>query len=570
MEDKPTPPPPPSSLANEIDGGPNPPIPPTDLPPTNSASVPKISFADAVNKGAHKVTNKAAWNSLRSKTESREALGQEKADPVWFSLHNHPFSVAIPYNTKTHSVTDVVEAAIKSFPNAKSIDFLTTRGAVFLSFGSSEEKATSLGTPLDCLPSPLPILPTMYSAGSRLKIRAEYTPLQSDDGAKIAEDVFGPFGKVMLVNHHYMHGSSIRSRSFDFVLEIPHSSPQDLLIPRVALVDTMNVLFSWSGSKFCYRCGEGSHTKPQCPKPLDFNLATTAALGEPIMARALPDPDAPLREPIKKNAPFMTGSATPKQVSFTETEWQMAGRGKNKRSRNASSGGGNTSASDSDSPKPPPRKQAPQHQGSTRTPRPKSSAAQQTKSDLNVAAAISSSSFTKVDPSVAPAETAEAASTQEPAQAVAAVQSATLGDTPDQHTEQQQQETEQQPEHQLDQQHQPHPEPHSKPQTPAKDVAMAPDNTSKEAEEGDKHESDGKGQEEKMDEDEDNYDDIPEDNDTDMTTKLGDKQAKSQVRRDKQEAKRLHLDDRMSNIFQSTPTPKASRATTKKSNPRSG
>ncbi|KAG0052982.1 hypothetical protein BGZ90_006327, partial [Linnemannia elongata] len=561
-----------------VDGGSNPPISPTDLPPINSTPASKISFADAVNKGAHKVTNKAAWNSLRSKTESREALGQEKADPVWFSLHNHPFSVAIPYNTKTHSVTDVVEAAIKSFPNAKSIDFLTTRGAVFLSFGSSEEKATSLGTPLDCLPSPLPILPTMYSAGSRLKIRAEYTPLQSDDGAKIAEDVFGPFGKIILVNHHYMHGSSIRSRSFDFVLEIPHSSPQDLLIPRVALVDTMNVLFSWSGSKFCYRCGEGSHTKPQCPKPLDFNLATTAALGEPIMARALPDPDAPLREPIKKNGPLMTGSTTPKQVSFTETEWQMAGRGKNKRSRNASSGGGNTSASDSDSPKPPPRKQAPQHQGSTRAPHPKSSAAQQTKSpaaqqtksDLNVAVAISTSSFTKADPAVAPAETAEVASTQEPAQAVAAAQSATLGDTPDQQSELQQQETEQQPGHQLDQQHQTHPEPHSKPQTPAKDVALAPVNIPKEAEEGDEHESDGKGQEEKMDEDEDIDDDTPEDNDADMTTKSEDIQAKNQVRRDKQGAKRTLLQDRMSNIFQSTPSSKASRATTKKSNSRSG
>ncbi|KAG9069368.1 hypothetical protein KI688_010269 [Linnemannia hyalina] len=80
----------------------------------------------------------------------------------------------------------------------------------------------------------------MYSAGTRLKIRAEYTPLQSDDGAKTAQDVFGSYGKIILVNHHYMTGTSIQSLSFDFVLEIPHSSPNDLEIPRVALVDTMN------------------------------------------------------------------------------------------------------------------------------------------------------------------------------------------------------------------------------------------------------------------------------------------------------------------------------------------
>ena len=523
METAPTPPPSSSSLANEADGGTIPPISVIASHPEDSTPATKLSFADAVNKGIHnKTTNKAAWNSLRSMTESREAHGLEKADPVWFTRHNHPHSVAIPYNNKTHSVNDVVEAVIKSLPNARRIDYLTTRGVVLLCFDTSEEKTACLGTTLDCLPSSLPILPTMHSAGTRLKIRAEYTPLQSGDSAKLAQDVFGSFGKIILVNQHYMHGTSIQSLSFDFVLEIDHSAPKEMVIPRVAAVDSMNVLFTWSGSKFCFRCGEGSHTKIQCPKPLDFNLSSAAALEEPIMARAFPDPDAPLREPPKKNVTFKTGPAAPKQVPNADPAWTVAGQGKNnKRGRNASSGGGITSASDSDSPHHPPRKQALHHQGSNPPPRSTPTVAQQAKTDLNAVAVLSAPSTSKADPAVAPADTEQATSSQKPAKAVEATQTSSSGDTPGQQTDLPQQETKQPPKQPAQQ-----PAQQLISQAPAGETTTPGTNLV---------EDNG----EPMEEDDDNVEDSSKD--VDMSSKSDEARAKAKARREKNAAMKKQI-----------------------------
>ncbi|KAK3836039.1 MAG: hypothetical protein JOS17DRAFT_788121 [Linnemannia elongata] len=532
MENQPLPPPSSSSRENEADGGTISPIPATASQPNVSTPATKPSFADAVNKGINnKLTNKTAWNSIRSNTESRESNGKEKADPVWFTRHNHPYSIAIPFNVKTHCVADVVEAAVKSFPSAKRMDFLTCRGVVLLCFDTLEEKTAALGTTLECLPSPLPIIPTMFSLGTRIKIRAEYSPLQGGNGAKLAQDVFGSYGKIILVNQHYMHGSSIQSLSFDFVLEIAHPAPKNLLIPRVAIVNDINVLFTWSGSKFCFRCGDGSHTKIQCPKPLDFNLAGVAALEEPIMARAFPDPDAPLREPVKRNETPKTVPAAPKQTPNAGQEWSVAGQGRNKkRGRVASSGGGVTSASDSDSSKPPPRKQAPPNQESSRSSRPTPIAVQQTKTDLNATAVLPAIPITKADLAVAPATTEQATSPQKSADAVGASQLSSLGDAPEQRTVPQQQETIHQPEQQTGQQ--------PAPQSSALETIME---SSAPLEDED----------DTMNEDADNAEGSSKD--TDMSTKAGNAQTKAQARRDKQETARVLLKDRMEQIFDKKP-----------------
>ena len=93
----------------------------------------------------------------------------------------------------------------------------------------------------------------------------------------------------LMVKPHYKAGTKVQARSFDFMLEIPYDAPLGLMLPRIARVDHVNVLFSWSRSKkFCHTCGDGSHTKVQCRKPFDFNLASVAPLENPIMARAFP------------------------------------------------------------------------------------------------------------------------------------------------------------------------------------------------------------------------------------------------------------------------------------------
>ncbi|KAF8934177.1 hypothetical protein BGZ47_010468, partial [Haplosporangium gracile] len=319
---------------------------------------PKLSFA-AVTKA----TIRSAWSNLRAQTESRECLAQEQPERVWFTQHTNGHIAAIPYNPKTHLIDNVALTIANTFPHASCIS-VATPGVVLVCFDKPEELSAVVGSSMECQPSPLPILPTVYSCGSRIKIRAEETPVSTKDCKELANNVFGSFGKVILVKKHYVAGTTVRLSSFDFILEIPHSASKDLLIPRVAAVDSVNVLFSWSGSKFCYRCGEESHSKIQCPKPLDFNLALTPALEEPMMARAFPDPAAPLRETTKKAPPTKPKSAPNKNSASSESEWIEVGRGKNKkRGRGASKGDGVSSSSESDSPGPSPKKPAPTPKG---------------------------------------------------------------------------------------------------------------------------------------------------------------------------------------------------------------
>lgn len=464
--------PPPPSLTDGVDGDQIPPISKPDLEKKkNSGPAAKPSFADIT-----KSSIRSSWSSVRANTESRELHHKEQAQAVWFTNHIHDYIAAVPYYTKTHLINDVTSAIVTTFPNALRINFFTP-GVVLIAFHTAEELASAVGATVDCAPSPLPVLATVFSSGSRIKIRAEDSPIGSMDCKQLAQKVFGPYGKVLAVNEHYLAGTRVLSSSFDFTLEIPFGTPQDFMIPRVAAVDNVNILFSWSGSKFCYRCGDASHTKLQCPKPLDFSMCSTSPLEEPLMARVFPDPDAPLRELVKKPAPLKPVPGSNKKVPSTESDWTEVSRGKNKkRSRVAFSGGGVTSASDSDSPKPPPRKQAPQQKGSNLASRPTMIVAlNNNKKDVNSARSPSAPSTTKAVPALAPAKTDEATSSQESAKTVEATQLSSLGDAPKQQTDPQQQETEQQPEQQqLEQQSKQQSEQHLGPLAPAEDAASPP------------------------------------------------------------------------------------------------
>jgi hypothetical protein len=439
-------PPPPSSLTNGADGGPT----ATPLQPVSvvndSGTAAKPSFADMASKGLKnsKAEIRSAWSSVRANTEARDPSPSEQSQAVWFTNHSKGYIAAIPYHARTHLITDVVAAIVKTFPHSMRIN-LAVPGVILIAFRSQEELAAALEAKVDCTPSSLKVLPTVFSNGTRIKIRAENTPIGLVDYKEFAQKIFGSYGKILLVNQHFVAGTTVSLSSFDFILEIPFGTSQDLMIPRVAAIDNVNTVFSWSSSKFCYRCGEGSHSKLECPKPLDFYLASAAPVEEPIMARAFPDPEAPLRALPKKATPPNPGPVPSKQVSPLVSEWTEVKRGKDKkRGRDAFSGGEVTSASDSDTPKPPPRKQAPHRQGSNSASSSKSNGASQAKKDINSAAPSSAISTAKAESARAPAESEKAASVQKPAKSDEATQISSAGDTPKQQTEPQQQEIEQQ------------------------------------------------------------------------------------------------------------------------------
>ncbi|KAF8943678.1 mRNA-capping enzyme subunit beta [Haplosporangium gracile] len=174
-----------------------------------------------------KATIRSARSNPRAQTKSRGWLSQEQPERVWFTQHTNGHITAMPYNPKTHLSDNVAFAIANALPTTVRIS-VATPGVVLVSLRNSKDLSAAVGSNIDSAISPS-----------------------------------GPSNSLLLD---------------------PHSTSKDLMIPRVAAVDSVNIPFSWSGSKVCNRCGEDSHTKLQCPKPVNFNLALVPALEEPMTA----------------------------------------------------------------------------------------------------------------------------------------------------------------------------------------------------------------------------------------------------------------------------------------------
>ncbi|KAI8595881.1 hypothetical protein EDD21DRAFT_420209 [Dissophora ornata] len=232
-------------------------------------------------------------------------MEQHNGSEALFSHHPDDFVIGIPYDDKTTHPFAIDEAMESRFQSPSALAIYYTTKCNYVSFPSAEARAQALTQPLVIDDYSLPVFPVIRSV----------------------------------------------------------EAPSDFLLPRVAAIKGCNVLFSWSGSNFCYRCGKGDHLKAQCPKPRDYLLHEQAALKEPIWGHAFPDPDAPLRLPRTKVDP------TPLARVPASLDKQGPGHdaGKNGKKRNRNQGRPSLSisdavtASDSDSGEKPLAKRGPGH-----------------------------------------------------------------------------------------------------------------------------------------------------------------------------------------------------------------
>lgn len=221
---------------------------------------------------------------------------------VLFTHVPDEFVVGIPYDKTTTPVNDVAEAIHAAFPFPKAIGLdMHTRGVAYLIFDKDEDRMAALDQKtIAFTPSPLPILPTVLSKGRKITIRTDYIPIHRiAERRERLQELFAPFGNIIHIASQRHTVSKLNNQATIFTLEVNKESPEDLLIPRVAPIKGCNVLFSWSGSQFCFRCGSPDHLKVQCPLPLNYDLAKEDTVNTPILARAFPDPKAPLRKVYK-------------------------------------------------------------------------------------------------------------------------------------------------------------------------------------------------------------------------------------------------------------------------------
>ncbi|KAG0009406.1 hypothetical protein BGZ82_004044, partial [Podila clonocystis] len=214
------------------------------------------------------------------------------------------FVVGIPYDKTSAPVNEVAEAIHAVFPSPKAVGLdMHTRGVAFLIFQNEHDRQEALAQKTIAFsPSPLSIFPTLLSKGRKVTIRTDYIPIHIiEERRECLQALFGPYGKIIHITSHHHAISRLNNQATTFILEVQKDAPEDLMIPRVAAIKGCNVLFSWTGAQFCFRCGLSDHIKIQCPLPMSFDFSKEEALEAPIMARAFPDPHAPLRKVPKKS-----------------------------------------------------------------------------------------------------------------------------------------------------------------------------------------------------------------------------------------------------------------------------
>ncbi|KAF8924657.1 hypothetical protein BGZ58_001578 [Dissophora ornata] len=273
-------------------------------------------------------------------------MEQHNGSEALFSYHPDDFVIGIPYDDKTTHPFAIDEAMESRFQSPSALAIYYTTKCNYVSFPSAEARAQALTQPLVIDDYSLPVFPVIRSVRHDL-----------------LHKLFKDCGKIIHFTTRCNNKSKLNRAYSRFVLELLPEAPSDFLLPRVAAIKGCNVLFSWSGSNFCYRCGKGDHLKAQCPKPRDYLLHEQAALKEPIWGHAFPDPDAPLRLPRTKVDP------TPLARVPASLDKQGPGHdaGKNGKKRNRNQGRPSLSisdavtASDSDSGEKPLAKRGPGH-----------------------------------------------------------------------------------------------------------------------------------------------------------------------------------------------------------------
>jgi hypothetical protein len=313
--------------------------PPRTTVPSTVKPLP-VSYANATKTGlaVTKKQTRASWGSTRANKEERVWQQEEDTLDVCFARPMLGHVLAVPYDKKTCLVDQVVKAILTTFPDVTLVDHYLP-GVVYVQFETEKERDQALEMVIPFSPLPLPTKPIVFSTGNRVKIRVEHMVAAGpDDRTKLIEETFGAYGKVVHTTYHYWKGSRrALMPSFEFVLEVPETASKDLEIPRVASLLGTNHLFTWGGSPFCYRCGQGNHTKQNCPKPADFNLTLSPPVALPLMARAFPDtaihipsslPSSPATRPppAKPSRAEHTATSTTTPAPTQEQNWNTVRR----------------------------------------------------------------------------------------------------------------------------------------------------------------------------------------------------------------------------------------------------
>lgn len=333
-------------------------------------SVPPVLYSGAVKQQlpANRAERAAAiHNRLSGMAQFRDLHEHRDGAPVLFSHHPDDYMIAIPFDSKITDISEVALAVEAAYPAPTALAVYYTNKCAYVSFPTDEALKMALDQPMPFQHGSLPVFLRIRSIGHRISIHSDYIPIGDiEERQHYLRELFKDYGKIILFSSLYNTQSKLNRAATRFVLELHPDAPEDIEIPRVAPVKGCNVLFAWSGSPFCYRCGRDGHRREECNKASDYALWEQPAFQEPIMARVFPDPSTPLRQPpMKKNknketAPVAKASIQIDAQGGGGTTAAKSGK-RNRQERTSSASSNTVTASDSDSGDKPMQKRGPGH-----------------------------------------------------------------------------------------------------------------------------------------------------------------------------------------------------------------
>ena len=278
-----------------------------------------------------KNTTKEIWKNIRS---ARSTIASTPCPPV-FIRTNRKLIAAVVFGFSGVRADLVHNAILDMETGGNYLDFEDDRALIH--FSTIEKYNEFLGRKVEVNDFVFQPQQTLYTTGKPLLIRAHHVANGSNtERQQYLQSIFDKAGVIRHIDFQVVQSgsSTMATPIVDFVLDITHPQPDQIWIPRLANIEGINCLFTWSNmGEICYQCGADDHVKSRCTQQENYTRAP--AIPAPQYSRAFsPTAPKPPKEATASTSKIpsvnygtsrMSTSSSPPSSQLTG-EWQTQGR----------------------------------------------------------------------------------------------------------------------------------------------------------------------------------------------------------------------------------------------------
>ena len=278
-----------------------------------------------------KNTTKEIWKNIRS---ARSTIASTPCPPV-FIRTNRKHIAAVVFGFSGVRADLVHKAILDMETGGNYLDFEDDRALIH--FSTLEKYNEFLERKVEVNDFVFQPQQTLYTTGKPLLIRAHHVANGSNtERQQYLQSTFDKAGVIRHIDFQVVQSgsSTMATPIVDFVLDITHPQPDQIWIPRLANIEGINCLFTWSNmGEICYQCGADDHVKSRCTQQENYTRAP--AIPAPQYSRAFSPtaPKPPKEATASTNECPSVNYGTSRASTFSSPpssqltgEWQTQGR----------------------------------------------------------------------------------------------------------------------------------------------------------------------------------------------------------------------------------------------------